>query len=532
MPDGQQIKKKGEIKMYKKTNRGIAAIIIVIMTVLALYPQKEGTEYVKAAKSVFTLTEGNSYIITSKESNKVMEVSDFGIYNGDRLQQWDYSKEESQQWQIKAEGNYYKFINKNSQKLLSTEENAKNGAALYQWDDTNADTQLWYLEETGDGYVQIKSKANKKCIDIEGISKENGAKLQVWEDVDGDNQKWKFTVIKENKKIVSGAKYKIISKNSKKAVEVGYHSKEDGGIIQQWEYNDGESQQWYLESVEGNYFKMINAHSGKAVTIQSSDIKNGTKVIQKEYEGKDTQLWYFSEDKDGYYKIKSKMGHKCLEITDISKENGAKLQLWQDVEGDNQKWNLQLLEYQALPHIEADVYYNYNKNLYEVKWSGNQKIKLSELYIRRNNSQKFEKYTTKRESDIISEDDESYYLENIKPDNKMKYLDFKVVGTTVSGERIDSDIITAKVADNDLEIITRDTDKDKIPDGYEIWDLGTDPNDPDTDKDGFQDGYEVLVLCTNPKEFTKNGDFDNDGRDNLEEVRDNTNPWINDLKFN
>lgn len=62
--------------------------------------------------------------------------------------------------------------------------------------------------------------------------------------------------------------------------------------------------------------------------------------------------------------------------------------------------------------------------------------------------------------------------------------------------------------------------------------LGTDPNNPDTDKDGFSDGYEVLILCTNPKEFTKNEDYDVDGTDNLEEVKSNTNPWINDLKFN
>lgn len=43
---------------------------------------------------------------------------------------------------------------------------------------------------------------------------------------------------------------------------------------------------------------------------------------------------------------------------------------------------------------------------------------------------------------------------------------------------------------------------------------------------------EVLILCTNPKEYTKNEDYDGDGTDNLEEVKNNTNPWINDLKFN
>lgn len=60
---------------------------------------------------------------------------------------------------MEKEGEYYKFVNENSKKVLSTEENAMNGAVLFQWDDMNADTQLWYLEQCEEEYVQIKSKS-------------------------------------------------------------------------------------------------------------------------------------------------------------------------------------------------------------------------------------------------------------------------------------------------------------------------------------------------------------------------------------
>lgn len=82
--------------MYKckKRNQWIGVIMLVIMTVLSLYPQGENGLCVKAAEKL-DFTEGNSYIITSKESKKVIEVADFGTYNGDKLQQWDYSKEAS-----------------------------------------------------------------------------------------------------------------------------------------------------------------------------------------------------------------------------------------------------------------------------------------------------------------------------------------------------------------------------------------------------------------------------------------------------
>ena len=517
----------------KKANRGIAAIMIVIMTVLALYPQKEGTEYVKAAKSVFKLTEGNSYIITSKESNKVMEVSDFGIYNGDRLQQWDYSKEESQQWQIKAEGNYYKFINKNSQKLLSTEENAKNGAALYQWDDTNADTQLWYLEETGDGYVQIKSKANKKCIDIEGISKENGAKLQVWEDVDGDNQKWKFTEIEENKKIVSGAKYRIISKNSKKAVEVGYNSQEDGGTVQQWKYENGSNQQWFLEKAEDKYYKIIADHSGKVLTVKNGKIENGTLVEQREYNGKDNQLWYLSEDPNGYYRIRSKQSRKALDVKDRSQENGALLQIWQNDDGDNQKWELEMVSYDTYPTVNLYIFYNEEEKKIETEWDLTEDLIESELYVRYDKEKEFKKIATKKLEQSVEEDTEDNemvsYEETVAADNIDEYADFRVVGRTKYGKEILSHVVSVrKSKENVLEEKVMDSDEDGIADGYEIWDLSTDPYQKDTDGDGFTDGYEVLELCTNPLEKTEDADYDEDGLDNFEEMNRGTNPYMAD----
>ena len=58
----------------KRTNRWIAMLMVVVMTLLSLQPQMEGKQYVKAAEKVLILTEGSSYIITSKQSNKVMEV--------------------------------------------------------------------------------------------------------------------------------------------------------------------------------------------------------------------------------------------------------------------------------------------------------------------------------------------------------------------------------------------------------------------------------------------------------------------------
>ena len=62
-------------------------------------------------------------------------------------------------------------------------------------------------------------------------------------------------------------------------------------------------------------------------------------------------MWYFEEDSDGYYKIKSKQTDKCIDISGISTEDGAKLQLWSDVDGNNQKWQME--------EINEEDYYEY-----------------------------------------------------------------------------------------------------------------------------------------------------------------------------
>lgn len=514
----------------KKRNKWISAIMTSIIIVLSLYPQNIGAYYVDAEEKI-DLTEENIYKIISKESNKVIEVSNLGTYNGDQLQQWDYTKEESQQWKVEREGEFYKFVNENSNKVLSINENAIDGDLLFQWDDTDSDTQLWYLEECKDGYFQIKSKANQKCIDVVEISKENGAKLQVWEDVDGNNQKWKFAEVEKNDKIVSGAKYKITSKNSGKSIEVGYNSQDDGGTVQQWDYEQGSNQQWFIEKVEEKYYKIIADHSGKVLTVKDGKTENGTLVEQRAYNGGDNQLWYFSEDPNGDYRIRSKQSQKVLDVKDISQENGALIQIWKNEDGDNQKWSLEMITCDSYPTIY--LYTNYDEETHQIKvgWDAGEEILEVELYGRYNQESEFQKITQKTLTEGIQEGNTIKYKEEISSEEILNYADFRVVERTKYGKEILSSIVSIKREDGTFKEDVYDSDQDGINDGYEIWDLSTNPYQMDTDEDGFIDGYEVLTLCTNPLEITEDADFDNDGFSNLEEMTTGTNPYLVDTDF-
>ena len=514
----------------KATHKWIAVVMTVIITVMTVCPQNSSVLQVQAEENV-NLAVGSTYNIISKENNKVIEVSNFGVFNGDELQQWEYSNEESQQWKVEKEGEYYKFVNENSKKVLSTEENAMNGAVLFQWDDMNADTQLWYLEQCEEEYVQIKSKANDKCIDITGISKDNGAKLQVWDDVDGNNQKWKFVELEVGNKIVSGAKYKITSKTSKKSLEVGYNSQEDGGTVQQWQYEQGSNQQWFIEKVEEKYYKIIADHSGKALTVKDAGTDNGTLVEQKEFNGSNNQLWYLSEDPDGYYRIRSKQSEKALDVKDISQENGALIQIWENDDGDNQKWSLEMISYDAYPTIYLYVYDAGENEQMKAGWESTEDITEFALYGRYDEETEFKKISEAFSEDSISQEDVIKYEKAISSEKIAERADFRVVGKTKYGKEILSPVVSVKKTDIGIEYAVFDTDQDGLEDGYEIWDLSTDYKQNDTDGDGFWDGYEVLILCTNPLEVTEDADYDGDGLSNLEEMQRNTNPYVIDTDF-
>lgn len=80
-----------------------------------------------------------------------------------------------------------------------------------------------------------------------------------------------------------------------------------------------------------------------------------------------------------------------------------------------------------------------------------------------------------------------------------------------------------------------DSDEDRLPDCIEDY-MGTNKNNIDTDSDGIPDGYEVFKLGTNPllSDSLSKGltdglyDFDDDGLTNIEEFHRGTEPWLPD----
>ena len=74
--------------------------------------------------------------------------------------------------------------------------------------------------------------------------------------------------------------------------------------------------------------------------LYSGGVCDGTAVHQWEGAPASSQLWVVEPGNDGRVKIKSNLAGKCLDVIGMNTDNGAGLQIWADVNGDNQYWTI------------------------------------------------------------------------------------------------------------------------------------------------------------------------------------------------
>ena len=117
----------------------------------------------KIAQTV--ITEGKFYTI-SAANGKVVEVADYNIDNGAKIQLWDNANAEWQQWNFVAAGDgVYRIQNRFTAKMLDLDMGGvSDGTRVHQWEGAQASSQLWVVEPTNDGRVKIKSNLAGKLL--------------------------------------------------------------------------------------------------------------------------------------------------------------------------------------------------------------------------------------------------------------------------------------------------------------------------------------------------------------------------------
>ena len=142
--------------------------------------------------------------------------------------------------------------------------------------------------------------------------------------------------------VVSGSTYKIIARNSGKAMDVWYAATANGSKIAQCSYNGGGNQKWVVTDTGGGNYKIMGVQSGKALDIYNANTGDGTKVELWDSWGGSPQQFKFTATSSGNYRITPNCATgSCLDVYYASTSDGADVKLCQWNGGANQQWSFQ-----------------------------------------------------------------------------------------------------------------------------------------------------------------------------------------------
>ncbi|MEV0536797.1 RICIN domain-containing protein [Kitasatospora sp. NPDC050463] len=131
---------------------------------------------------------------------------------------------------------------------------------------------------------KIVNKNSAKAIDVSGASMSSGAGLLQWNDSGAQNQNWRFVA-------VGDGSYRIISRNSGLPMDVSGASTADGASLVQATDNGGADQHWTLIATGNGYYKIRNVNSGKLLDVSGASTSAGAQLVQTTDTNADSQLW-------------------------------------------------------------------------------------------------------------------------------------------------------------------------------------------------------------------------------------------------
>ncbi len=141
---------------------------------------------------------GGIYQLTARHSGRVLDSS--GTGDGAKIQQWEPLGGDNQKWRIEeVEPGYYQIKAISSGKALEVKD-GPNGTPVLQQSPTKSGNQKWAIRDIGGGYYSIAAKGSGKVLDVRENSRQNGGVVQQWDDVGGAPQQWKLERREASKK--------------------------------------------------------------------------------------------------------------------------------------------------------------------------------------------------------------------------------------------------------------------------------------------------------------------------------------------
>ncbi len=139
----------------------------------------------------------------------------------------------------------------------------------------------------------------------------------------------------------SSTQYKLINRNSGKALDIAWGSQDNGANVLQYTYNGYSNQKWYLEPTGDGYYYIKSVATGKVVDVSGKSTSNGGDVIQWQKNNGWNQQWKIESVGDGYYKLINRNSGLALDVSGrTTADNGDVIQ-WSYGGGWNQQWKIE-----------------------------------------------------------------------------------------------------------------------------------------------------------------------------------------------
>ena len=161
--------------------------------------------------------------------------------------------------------NVYPFGNTASISDLST----------YSFNDTMSSAIVTSVTAAADFQWMLEITRHGKCVDVSDGGPNNGAKIQQWDCEDGNtNQLFELTPV--------GSYYQIKHTATGKCLDVINAYTASGSSVQLWECNGGTNQLWSMSSnastSSARDFKIVGVGSGKCIDLSGGSSSNGTQM--------------------------------------------------------------------------------------------------------------------------------------------------------------------------------------------------------------------------------------------------------------
>lgn len=142
----------------------------------------------------------------------------------------------------------------------------------------------------------------------------------------------------------AGHYYRIVNRNSGKALDVMAASRDSGAkIVQRAVDRQRKSQEWefVITDVRTRSVILKNRNSGMAVNIPRGDKRQGVLLIQWDAERTENEIWQV-DAVDGFFAFKSKLSGHFVAVAGGNQENDADVIQWSG--GAEQHWKLAKLD--------------------------------------------------------------------------------------------------------------------------------------------------------------------------------------------